>query len=398
MEVDEEGLCVNCAWDNGPAFLIAGVDLDEAGIPQELRNYYEREEEKKEEEKILTPSQIHEEFNKYIIGQEPAKRLLAVAAYNHMKKIGNDLPCVKSNILLVGPTGCGKTLFAQTLAKIMKVPFTIADATSMTEAGYVGQDVESILGDLVRAANNNLEEAEKGIVFIDEIDKLRKGSPGSKGGRSRDISGEGVQQALLRMIEGSKVKVSMGRGAMGMDNTIEVDTSNILFICGGSFAGIEPFIKKRLNTKTSIGFESDVTKPKEISDILQNVAVEDLEKFGIIPELLGRLPILAALNELSVEDLERIITDPTDSLLDQFKSLFKLDSTELTFTKAAIREIARKALANKTGARGLRTIIEKSLAATMYKLPDIEGDKSVKLLGKHIKKDIEPEIKVKNDK
>lgn len=393
----KEGLCLNCEMESiTPHFLVTDLNLDESGIPSELRSYYEREEVVKERKKepILTPAQIHEEFNKYIVGQDKAKRLLSVAAYNHMKKTKNKLPCVKSNILLAGPTGCGKTLFAQTLAKIMKVPFTIADATSLTEAGYVGQDVESILAELVRASNSDLKEAERGIVFIDEIDKLRKQSAG--GGRSRDISGEGVQQALLRMIEGSKVKVSLGKGMYGNDNSVEVDTSNILFICGGSFAGIEPIIRKRVNHKTSIGFESTVDKAKDINDVLQKLGVEDLEKFGIIPELLGRLPIIASLNELSIEDLEKIITEPEDSLLDQFKALLEIDNTKLTFTKGSIKEIAKKAIANKTGARGLRTIIEKSLAETMYKLPDIEGDKTISLTAKNVRDTSEPKIKIKD--
>jgi ATP-dependent Clp protease ATP-binding subunit ClpX len=396
MEVDEQGVCANCAWDNGPAFLIAGLDLDEAGIPQELRNYYEQEDKKEEESKPKTPSQIHKEFNEYIVGQEQAKRLLSVAAYNHMKKITHDIECVKSNILLAGPTGCGKTLFARTLAKIMDVPLVIADATALTEAGYVGQDVESILADLLKVADNDLTKAEKGIVFIDEVDKIRKQmGPNNK---TRDISGEGVQQALLRMIEGSEVNVSLGNGRGPFKEEVTMDTRNILFICGGSFAGIEKLIKKRINKKTSIGFESKVDKAEEINDILLELSVEDLENFGIIPELLGRLPIVASLNELTRENLEQIITDPKDALLGQFQKLFNVDSTELKFTKTAIREIATKAIKNKTGARGLRSIIEKVLAETMYKLPDIEGDKVVRLLGKHVKDGIAPEIKVKDDK
>lgn len=352
-------------------------------VPDSLKAYYKSEGlavEKEKEEKVLTPIQIHKKLDEYIIGQEEAKKVLSVAAYNHYKKVKHDSKCVKSNILLLGPTGCGKTLFAQTLAKILDVPLAITDATGLTEAGYVGNDVESILGKLLVEAGNDLRKAEKGIVFIDEIDKIKKDlSP-----KGRDISGEGVQQALLKLIEGSEVNFIPGNPKSMRAEEITMDTSKILFICAGSFAGIEGLIGHRKIEKTSIGFGKKVEADNvELKDILTKVTTTDLENFGIIPELLGRLPIVASLKELRVEELSRILTEPKEAIISQFKELLDLDEVKLTFTKGAIEEIASLAIKNKTGARGLRSIVEKILLDSMYYLPDSE-DKVLKITKKFI--------------
>lgn len=369
-------------------------DMETLGIKQEDKLFstaenWNADKKKKKKKPTLTPRRIHNKLNEYVIAQESAKKVLSVASYNHYKKINQTkLTCVKSNILLLGPTGCGKTLLAQTLAKVLDVPLAIVDATGLTESGYVGDDIPNILASLYRKTKEDLNLTEKGIVFIDEIDKLRVKETSRK-----DISGEGVQQGLLKLIEGSKVNVTLGSGMSKHEMTI--DTSKILFICSGSFAGLEKIINKRLGKKASIGFGASITK-KEIKDNpLKYAETEDFVKFGMIPELLGRLPVVTCLEELSEENLIQIIKEPKDSLLKQFNELLKSDDTELKFTKGALKAIAQKAKKNKTGARGLRAIIEKVLLDTMYEVPSIKGKKIVTVTKNIVENNLTPKVKFK---
>jgi ATP-dependent Clp protease ATP-binding subunit ClpX len=343
--------------------------------------------------RLIKPIEIKRFLDDYVIGQDEAKKVMAVAVYNHYKRLKDnaDLEGVeieKSNIILVGETGTGKTLIARTIAKMLNVPFTIVDATVLTEAGYVGEDVESILSRLLQVANYDVKSAERGIIFIDEIDKIsRKGDNPSI---TRDVSGEGVQQALLKLLEGSKVNVPPQGGRKHPDQKfVEVDTSNILFIAGGAFAGIERHISKRLNTR-AVGFHgSKEREDNKEGNMLQYVAPQDLKSFGLIPELIGRMPVLAFLNPLDDKALKRILTEPKNALIKQYSKLLKLDGIDLDFTDKALGYVVKKAIEYKLGARGLRSIIETILTDAMFELPSDEEAVSLKVDDQYAKQKLE---------
>ena len=361
-----------------------------------------RREVSKDAEKLPTPSQIHEFLNEYIIGQDAAKRTLAVAVYNHFKRhsaaLANDVEIQKSNVLLIGSTGTGKTLIAQTLARILDVPFAIADATTLTEAGYVGDDVESVLTRLLQNANFDVERASRGIIYIDEIDKISRKSENPS--LTRDVSGEGVQQALLKLIEGTVANVpagGAGRKHPG-EATVQLDTSKILFICGGAFDGLNKIIGNRTCERRGIGFGAHVEskQERESKDFLKDVEPEDLVKFGIIPELIGRLPVITTLQELDEDALVKILTEPKNAIVKQFTAMLAMDGVKLSITEDGLREIAKLSLARKTGARGLRSILERVLMQPMFDAPD-KDDLSEIIIDADVVRGVKAPIEKKKD-